>query len=126
MGSACNGEVSPAEHPAHVQEILAAYLQIVTRAYAQGLRVFGATITAYVSSSYHHPGPLSEADRQTVNQWIRSPGHFDAVIDFDSVAHDSQHPDRLLPAYECGDHLHPSPAGYKAMSSAISITLFVR
>ena len=49
-----------------------------------GLRVYGATITPYVGSDYYHPGPLSEADRQAVNQWIRAAGHFDAVIDFDS------------------------------------------
>lgn len=125
-GLARNGEVSPAEHAARVQEVLAAYGQIVTRAHAHGLRVFGATITPYVGSTYYHPGPLSEADRQAVNQWIRTPGHFDAVIDFDDVVHDPQHPDRLLPAYDCGDHLHPSPAGYKAMGSAIPMSLFIR
>ena len=75
-------------------------------------------------SDYYHPGPLSEADRQTVNQWIRAQGHFDAVIDFDAVVRDPQHPDHLLPAYDCGDHLHPWPAGYKAMGVSIPLTLF--
>jgi lysophospholipase L1-like esterase len=69
---------------------------------------------------------LSEADRQTVNQWIRAPGHFDALIDFDAVVRDPAHLDRLLPAYDCGDHLHPSPAGYSAMGNAISLALFAR
>jgi lysophospholipase L1-like esterase len=124
-GLARNGEVSSAEHVARVKEVLAAYQQIITRAHAHGLRVFGATITPYVGSNYYHPGPMSEADRQSVNQWIRTPGHFDAVIDFDSVVRDPEHPDHLLPAYDCGDHLHPSPAGYKAMGSAIPISLFV-
>ena len=67
-----------------------------------GCSVFGATITPYVGSDYYHPGPLSEADRQAVNPWIRAAGHFDAVIDFDAVVRDPQHPDRLLPAYDCG------------------------
>ena len=71
------------------------------------------------------PGPLSEADRQAVNDWIRAPGNFDAVIDFDGVVRDPQHPDQLLPAYDCGDHLHPSPAGYKAMGDAIPLSLFI-
>ena len=123
-GLARDGEVSPAEHAAMVQRVLAAYQQIVVRAHAHGLRVFGATITPYVGSAYYHPGPLSEADRQVVNQWIRTPGHFDAVIDFDRVVRDPQHPDQLLPAYDCGDHLHPSPAGYKAMGDAIPLSLF--
>ncbi len=125
-GLARDGEVSPAEHAALVSRVLAAYQQIVVRAHAHGLRVYGATITPYVGSNYYHPGPLSEADRQAVNQWIRAAGHFDAVVDFDSVLRDPAHPDRLLPAYDCGDHLHPSPAGYKAMGDAIPLTLFER
>jgi lysophospholipase L1-like esterase len=123
-GLARNGEVSPAEHSALVQRVLAAYNQIIERAHAHGLRVYGATITPYVGSNYYHPGPLSEADRQAVNQWIRAPGHFDAMIDFDAVLRDPQHPDQLLPNLDCGDHLHPSPAGYKAMGEAISLDLF--
>ena len=123
-GLARNGEVAAADHAALVQRVLAAYQQIITRAHAHGLRVFGATITPYVGSAYYHPGPLSEADRQAVNKWIRVSGHFDAVIDFDGVVRDPQHPDQLLPAYDCGDHLHPSPAGYKAMGDAIPLALF--
>lgn len=123
-GLARNGEVSPAEHAALVARVLAAYQQIIMRAHAHSLHVFGATITPYVGSAYYHPGPLSEADRQAVNQWIRAAGNFDAVIDFDSVVRDPQHPDQLLPAYDCGDHLHPSPAGYKAMGDAVPLSLF--
>jgi lysophospholipase L1-like esterase len=123
-GLARTAEVSPAEHATQVQRVLAAYQQIIQRTHAHGLRVIGATITPYVGSDYYHPGPLSEADRQSVNQWIRSPGHFDAVLDFDSVVRDPQHPDRLMPTYDCGDHLHPSPAGYKAMGESIPLSLF--
>jgi lysophospholipase L1-like esterase len=123
-GLARDGEVPSAEHAALANRVVAAYRQIISRAHAHGLHVFGATITPYVGSSYYHPGPLSEADRQAVNQWIRTPGHFDAVIDFDSVVRDPQHPDQLLPAYDCGDHLHPSPAGYKAMGNAVPLALF--
>jgi lysophospholipase L1-like esterase len=121
-----DGEVPPDKHAALVQRILSAYQQIIARAHAHQLRVYGATITPYAGSDYYHPGPLSEADRQAVNAWIRTPGHFDAVIDFDQVLRDPQHPDHLLPAYDCGDHLHPSPAGYKAMGESIPLTLFTR
>ncbi len=123
-GLARAGEVSPEDHADLVARVIAAYRQIVTRAHAHGLRVYGATITPYVGSGYYHPGPLSEADRQSVNQWIRASGNFDAVIDFDAVVRDPAQPDRLLPAYDCGDHLHPSPAGYKAMGEAIPLALF--
>jgi lysophospholipase L1-like esterase len=125
-GLARNGEVSSAEHVALVQSVISAYEQIVLRAHAHDLRVYGATITPYVGSDYYHPGPLSEADRQSVNGWIRAAGHFDGVIDFDAVVRDPAHPDRLLPAYDCGDHLHPSPAGYRAMGDSIPLDLFVR
>jgi len=123
-GLARNGEVSPAEHAALVQRVLAAYQQIILRAHAHGIRVIGATITPYVGSDYYHPALLSEADRQAVNQWIRSPGHFDAVLNFDSVVRDPQHPDRLLPGYDSGDHLHPSLAGYRALGESIPRTVF--
>jgi lysophospholipase L1-like esterase len=123
-GLARNGEVPAADHAALVQRVIAAYQQIVARAHAHGLRIFGATIMPYVGSDYYHPGPLSEADRQAVNQWIRAAGHFDAVIDFDAVVRDPQHTDHLLPSYDCGDHLHPSPAGYRAMGAAIPLALF--
>jgi len=123
-GLARTGEVPAADHATRVQKVLAAYEQIITRAHAHGLRVFGATITPYVGSDYYHPGPLSEADRQAVNHWIRAKGHFDAVIDFDAVVRDPSHPDRLLPTYDCGDHLHPSPAGYKAMGESVPLMLF--
>jgi lysophospholipase L1-like esterase len=119
------GEVTPAEHAALVQRILAAYQQVIMRAHAHGLKVIGATITPYVGSDYYHPGPASETDRQSVNRWIRTAGHFDAIIDFDRVVADPQHPDRLSPAYDSGDHLHPSPAGYRAMGEAVPLDLFV-
>jgi lysophospholipase L1-like esterase len=125
-GLARDGEVSPSEHAALVKRVISAYEQIVLRAHAHGLRVFGATIMPYMGSSYYHPGPLSEADRQAVNTWIRADGHFDAVIDFDSVVRDPQHPDHLLPAYDGGDHLHPSPAGYRAMGEAVQLSLFAQ
>jgi lysophospholipase L1-like esterase len=125
-GLARNGEVTPVEHAALVKRVLSAYEQIILRAHAHGLRVFGATVTPYAGSNYYHPGPLSEADRQAVNAWIRAPGHFDAVIDFDSIVRDPQHLDRLFAAFDCGDHLHPSPAGYRAMGEAVPLSLFAQ
>ncbi|MFZ0734435.1 MAG: SGNH/GDSL hydrolase family protein [Candidatus Sulfotelmatobacter sp.] len=118
------GDVSPAAHSALVHRILAAYEQIILRAHANGLRVLGATILPFVGSEYYHPPHSAEMDRQAINDWIRAAGHFDAVIDFDKVTRDPQQQDRLLPAYDSGDHLHPSVAGYRAMGEAIPLTLF--
>jgi lysophospholipase L1-like esterase len=123
-GLARNGEVSPAEHSALVRRIEEAYQQIVLRAHAHGIKVIGATILPYTGSDYYHPGPSSEADRQAVNQWIRTPGHFDEIVDFDKIARDPAHPERLLPEFDSGDHLHPSPTGYSAMGGAVPLSLF--
>jgi lysophospholipase L1-like esterase len=119
-----DGEVQPAERQTMVQRMIAVYQQIVARAHAAGIQVFGGTIMPFVGSQYYHPGPGTEADRQTINEWIRTPNHFDAVIDFDKVMRDPQHADRLLPTFDSGDHLHPSPAGYAAMAEAIPLSLF--
>jgi lysophospholipase L1-like esterase len=123
-GLTINGEVPAAEHGSLVSRILSAYQQIVVRAHAHGIRVIGATITPFTGSDYYHPGPATEADRQAINTWVRAPGHFDAVIDFDRAVRDSSAPERLLPAYDCGDHLHPNPAGYRALGNAIPLALF--
>lgn len=119
-----DGEVSPEEHALLVHRILGAYQQIIARAHANRIHVIGATITPYIGSDYYHPGPRSEADRQAINQWIRTPGNFDAVLDFDKVIRDPQQADHLKPAYDSGDHLHPSPAGYRAMGEAVPLSLF--
>jgi lysophospholipase L1-like esterase len=119
-----DGDVSPAAHSGLVHRILAAYQQIILRAHADGVCVFGATILPFVGSEYYHPLHSTDADRQAINNWIRAPGHFDGVIDFDKLTRDPQHPERLLPAYDSGDHLHPSVTGYRAMGEAIPLTLF--
>jgi lysophospholipase L1-like esterase len=125
-GLARTSEVPAEQHAALVARLIAAYQQIIERAHAHRLRVYGATITPYAGSGYYHPGSLSEADRQAVNAWIRADGHFDAVIDFDAVVRDPDHPDHLLPALDCGDHLHPSPDGYKVLGESIPLNLFAK
>jgi lysophospholipase L1-like esterase len=117
--------VSGAEHDGLVARIIGAYEQLIARAHTHDIMVIGATIMPFVGSDYYHPGPANEADRRTINEWIRTPGHFDAVIDFDKNTRDPAHPERLLPAFDSGDHLHPSPAGYAAMAQGVPLSLFV-
>jgi lysophospholipase L1-like esterase len=125
LGSlAHKASATPAEHAALVARILAAYQQIIARAHAHRILVIGATITPFGGSGYSQPGKESEADRQAVNAWIRASGHFDALLDFDEVVRDPSQPDRMLPADDSGDHLHPSPAGYKAIGESIPLSLF--
>ncbi len=106
-------------------DLIGAYEQIVVRAHAQGIRVYGATLTPFGgNTAYDDPGGFREAARQTVNQWIRTGGRFDAVLDFDRASRDPAQPRQLLPALDVGDHLHLNPAGYKVLADAVPDRLF--
>ena len=112
-----------AAHDALVKQLTGAFAQFVTRAHAHGIKVLGATLTPYAGSEYYHPAAISEADRVTLNEWIRHSGTFDGVLDFDLALRDPMRPDHLLPTYDSGDHLHPGPAGYKRMGEAVPLDL---
>lgn len=115
--------VAPEAHAALVARMIDAYRQIVARARAHGIKAIGATIMPYAGSGYYHPDAQNEADRQAVNRWIRTPGNFDAVIDFDAAMRDPADPKRLRKDYDSGDGLHPSVAGYAAMAQAVPLAL---
>jgi lysophospholipase L1-like esterase len=102
------------------EDIIQGYRQLIGRAHARGLRIIGATMTAFAGSPAFTPE--KEAVRQTVNTWIRSSGAFDAVVDFDAVTKDPQKPDQLKPSYNGGDHIHLNDAGYEAMAAAIPLS----
>ncbi|MCY1648116.1 SGNH/GDSL hydrolase family protein [Caulobacter sp. SL161] len=105
------------------QDLIAAFAGMVAKARARGIKAIGATILPYSGSAYYHPPAEAEAARQAVNAWIRAPGNFDAVIDWDAALRDPARPTHLLPAYD-NDGLHPNMAGYKAMADAIPLSLF--
>ena len=125
IGMLARGKTASAEeHKVLVERMIAAYEQIVFRGHAHGLKVIGATITPFMGSGYYAPTAANEADREAVNAWIREPGHFDAVVDFDKAVRDPTDESRLLSADDSGDHLHPGPKGYEAMGDAIPLALF--
>jgi len=105
--------------------IIDAYRELIRRAHAAGLRIIAGTLTATGGSGYGTPA--KQAERQIVNAWLHQlagrPGGFDAVIDFDAVLRDPAQPDRLRPAFDSGDHLHPNDAGYRAMAGAVDLGL---
>jgi lysophospholipase L1-like esterase len=114
-----------AAQKAVADDLIAAHEQIVVRAHAQGVRVYGATLLPFGGNvAYDDPDGHREAARQRVNAWIRTSGTFDAVVDLDLAVRDPQQPRRLLPAYDEGDHLHLNPAGYQRMADAVPVRLF--
>lgn len=120
-------DATPAAQQQAAADLIAAYDQIITRAHAQGIRVYGATITPFGGNTgYDDPNGYREAARQTVNRWIRTSGRFDAVVDFDQVARDPAQPRQLSAAYDVGDHLHLNPTGYKALADAVPAWIFQR
>jgi lysophospholipase L1-like esterase len=117
---------TPEAHAALVRRLTAAYAEMVRRAHERGIVAIGGTIIPYGGFALYHPAEANEADRQAVNAWIRAPGHFDAVVDFDALMRDPAHPDRMRAEVDSGDHIHPSLAGYRAMAEAVPLALFAR
>jgi len=114
----------PASEAVTAEDLIAAYTQFVDRAHLHGIKVMGATIAPTEGTWLY--SEKTEALRQAVNQWIRSSGKFDALIDFDAVLRDPARPTRLNPAYDPGDNVHPNDAGNAAMARAIDLTRFGR
>ena len=104
--------------------MIAGYRQIIDRAHAKGIKVYGATIAPYKGASYWTPE--GEAVRQAINGFIRQGGAFDGVLDFDKAFGDPADPLTMRAGYHMGDHLHGTDAGYKAVADSIDLGLFER
>jgi lysophospholipase L1-like esterase len=104
------------------EALIAAHKQLIARAKARGLTIIGATLTPFEGAAYYTPE--GEAKREALNEWMRTSGAYDAVIDFDKITRDPMNPKRFNPLYDSGDHLHPKDAGYQAMGEAIELGLF--
>lgn len=120
------GAFYPASEAITVDDLIAGYRQLIARAREQGLTIQACTLPP-LEGNTSLPGfdtPANEAKRVAFNQWIRTSGEFDGVIDVDRVLRDPGHPTRLLPAYDSGDHLHPNPAGGRAIAEAIDLKVF--
>ena len=110
------------------EQIIDGYEQLIARAHDHGIRIIGATLTPF--NNAFGGGPLEgyyndekEAKRVAVNEWIRTSGAFDGVIDFDKVVQDPANPNKILPDFDKGDNLHPNDAGYKAMAESIDLNM---
>jgi len=100
--------------------LIDAYKSFIDKAHTAKLRAYGVPILPVVGSQY----AVGESIRAKVNDWIRTSKAFDAIIDLDAAVRDPAAPTRLLAAYDSGDHLHPSPDGYKKMGDTVDLSLF--
>ena len=121
---------APQERRPTLEELSSGYRQLIAQARSRGVRVIGATLTPFEGALPGTPlnnyyQPEKEALRQQLNAWIRDSGSFDAVLNFDAWARDAAHPQRLLAAYDSGDHLHPGDAGNRALAEAIDLALLL-
>ena len=106
------------------EDLIWGYRQIIESAHLHGIKVAGATILPVEGvATYTESG---EAVRQAVNQWIRTSGAFDAIIDFDALTRDPEHPKRLRSEFDSGDHVHPNDAGNHAMADVIDLSAFLK
>jgi lysophospholipase L1-like esterase len=107
-----------------VEQIVAGMKTLVARAHARDVKVFGATLLPRAGARGSRPHtPAGEAMRVKVNEWIRTGGAFDAVVDFEAVVRDPARPTFLRADLDSGDGTHPNDAGYRAMAAAFDLAL---
>ena len=119
------GAFYPATEQPSVDDVIVGLRQLIGRAREYGLTILGCTISP-MGGNTSLPGfdtPAHEAARVALNQWIRTSGAFDGVVDADLVLRDPSQPTRLLPAYDSGDHLHPNAEGGRAVANSIDLKL---
>lgn len=104
-----------------VAALIDAYRQIIDRAHAQGILIYGGTLMP--AQGFEYWNAAAEQKRRQVNAWILNSHAFDGVIDFASVVSYPGHPELMDPRYDSGDHLHPNDAGYQAMADAADAAL---
>ncbi|MFE9399470.1 SGNH/GDSL hydrolase family protein [Streptomyces flavidovirens] len=101
------------------KQLIEGHRTLIRQAHAKGIKAVGATLTPVKGSAYYTE--VNEAKRDAVNQWIRTSGEYDEVVDLDRALADPADRDRMLPAYDSGDALHPNDAGFRVMAEALDL-----
>jgi len=104
------------------EDLITGYEQIIARCHLQNIKVMGATLTP--DEGVWPAGPIGEATRQKVNQWIRTPGNFDAIVDFDKTLQTPGHEAKLREDLDPGDHIHPNDQGNALMAKQFNLADF--
>lgn len=108
---------------ATANSLIESYKVMIRKAHEKGIKIYGGTIMPFKGNGYYNES--REKGRQMVNEWIRTSGEFDGVIDFDAATRDAEQPDRLNPDFLFeNDWLHPNADGYRTMGEAIDLKMF--
>jgi lysophospholipase L1-like esterase len=110
--------------PVTAEALIAADKQLIARAHDKGVKVYGALLTPYQGAGY--ASPAGEQVRQALNNWIRTGGAFDGVLDFATPVADAANPLTFGAAYNDRDKLHPNDAGYLAIAGSIDLDLITK
>jgi lysophospholipase L1-like esterase len=119
-----SGYAWEAKDKVSTQQLIDGMKTLIARAHARHVKIYGATLTPYGGNGWPYHSVAGEKTREALNDWIRHSGAFDGVVDFDQAIRDPAAPEKMLPAYDSGDHLHPNSAGYNAMAQAVDLKLF--
>lgn len=114
-----NGAARGGANAVTAGDLIAGMKQMIERAHTHGIKVIGCTLTPYGNAT-----DAVEAMRQELNRFIRTPGNFDAMVDFDKVIQDPANPRQFKSGYNNTDKLHPNDAGYKAMADSVDLSIF--
>ena len=123
-GFAFPGTTGPTPAERTAADLISGYRQLIARAHANELEIIGATLTPFEGTFAGYYTPAKDEVRIEVNEWIRTSGEFDAVIDFEAAIRDTANPRVMKTEYDSGDKLHPGDAGYKQMADSIDSALF--
>jgi len=108
--------------PLTSDDLIAGYQELIARAHTYGIRVVGATIGPQEGTRLGTEN--ADSIRNAANQWIRTGGAFDAVVDLDAAVRDPGHPSRLRADFDSGDHIHVNDPGNQAMANAFDLAIF--
>jgi len=104
-----------------LEDMLSGYRQLIYRARAHGIKVIGATMTPIKNTGGYND--VSKAKWEAINNWVRTSGEFDGVIDFAKILADPADP-FIYQKDLTTDFTHPSEAGTLKMGTGIDLSLF--
>ena len=118
LGGSRDGEAT-------AKQLIESFQKMIRLAHEKGIKIYGGTIMPFKGNNYYNES--REKGRQMVNEWIRTSGEYDGVIDFDAYTRDPNQPDRLNPDFLFeNDWLHPNANGYQKMGESIDLNLFTK